>query len=148
MVQTDLIKDPHFLTGKLHWGVIPFHDPVVAPVMLVVLLGGLGLFGLITYKKWWGYLWREWITSVDHKKIGIMYCIVALVMLLRGFSDAILMRTHQAMATADSFGGGYLPPEHYDQIFTAHGVIMIFFVATPLMVGIMNRGDAAANWCS
>lgn len=138
MVQTDLIKDPHILTGKLHWGVIPYSDPIVAPVMAVSILGGIALFALITYKKWWGYLWNEWFTSVDHKKIGIMYIIVSLVMLVRGFSDAILMRTHQAMAVADSFGGGYLPPEHYDQIFTAHGVIMIFFVATPMMVGLMN----------
>jgi len=138
MVQTDLIKDPHVLTGKLHWGVIPFHDPVVAPVMFAAILGGLLLVAFVTYKKLWGYLWNEWFTSVDHKKIGIMYCIVALVMLVRGFSDAILMRTHQALSTSDTFGEGYLPPEHYDQIFTAHGVIMIFFVATPLMVGIMN----------
>jgi len=138
MVQTDLIKDPHILTGKLHWGVIPYHDPVVLPVMIAVVLGGLGLVGLITYKKWWGYLWDEWLTSIDHKKIGVMYVIVSLVMLVRGFSDAVLMRTHQALSVGEEFGGGYLPPEHYDQIFTAHGVIMIFFVATPLMVGIMN----------
>ncbi|MEC8523684.1 MAG: cbb3-type cytochrome c oxidase subunit I [Pseudomonadota bacterium] len=137
-VQTDLIKDPHILTGKLHWGVIPYTDPVVLPVMIASVLGGLALFALITYKGWWGYLWKEWITSVDHKKIGIMYVIVSLVMLFRGFSDAVLMRTNQALSVADEFGGGYLPPEHYDQIFTAHGVIMIFFVATPLMVGIMN----------
>ena len=84
MVQTDLIKDPHVLTGKLHWGVIPYSDPVVAPVMVAVILGGIALLAFITYKKWWGYLWTEWFTSVDHKKIGIMYCIAALVMLVRG----------------------------------------------------------------
>jgi cytochrome o ubiquinol oxidase subunit 1 len=97
-VQTDLIKDPHILTGKLHWGVIPYTDPVVLPVMIAAVLGGLALFALITYKGWWGYLWKEWITSVDHKKIGIMYVIVALVMLFRGFSDAVLMRTNQALS--------------------------------------------------
>lgn len=138
MVQSDLIKEPALLTGKLHWGVIPFHDPIVLPVMIMAVLGGLALVGLITYKKWWGYLWTEWFTSVDHKKIGIMYVIVSLVMLIRGFSDAVMMRSHQAMSVSDQFGGGYLPPEHFDQIFTAHGVIMIFFVATPIMIGIMN----------
>ena len=81
-------------------------------------------------------LWRDWFTSVDHKKIGVMYIVLALIMLLRGFADALMMRSQQAI----SFGSnhGYLPPEHYDQIFTAHGVIMIFFVAMPLVVGLMN----------
>lgn len=138
MVHSDKITDPHILTGKLHWGVIPYSDPIVAPVMFSSVLIGIILFGIITYKGWWGYLWREWLTSVDHKKIGVMYVIVGLVMFVRGFSDAIMMRTHQTLAVGDTFGGGYLPPEHYDQIFTAHGVIMIFFVATPILVGIMN----------
>ncbi|MDF6772162.1 cbb3-type cytochrome c oxidase subunit I, partial [Escherichia coli] len=78
----------------------------------------------------------EWITSVDHKKIGVMYCILAIVMLLRGFADAIMMRSQLAVASGG--GAGYLPPEHYDQIFTAHGVIMIFFMAMPLMTGLIN----------
>ncbi len=134
----DYTAQPDAIFGKLSWEVIPFHDPVVMPVMLTVLVGGIALVSLITIKGWWGYLWKEWFTSVDHKKIGIMYIAVALLMLVRGFADAIMMRTHQAMAVADSFGEGYLPPEHYDQIFTAHGVIMIFFVATPFLVGIMN----------
>ena len=81
------------------------------------------------------YLWKEWITSVDHKRIGIMYCLLALVMLLRGFSDALMMRSQQALAFN---APGYLPPEHYDQIFSAHGTIMIFFVAMPFVVGLMN----------
>ncbi|MFX5660596.1 cytochrome o ubiquinol oxidase subunit I, partial [Acinetobacter baumannii] len=83
-----------------------------------ILLGGAGVFGLITYLKKWSYLWNEWITSVDHKKIGVMYCILAIVMLLRGFADAIMMRSQLAVASGG--GAGYLPPEHYDQIFTAH----------------------------
>ncbi|MFX8156604.1 cbb3-type cytochrome c oxidase subunit I, partial [Acinetobacter baumannii] len=95
-----------------------------------------GVFGLITYLKKWSYLWNEWITSVDHKKIGVMYCILAIVMLLRGFADAIMMRSQLAVASGG--GAGYLPPEHYDQIFTAHGVIMIFFMAMPLMTGLIN----------
>jgi cytochrome o ubiquinol oxidase subunit I len=90
----------------------------------------------VTKYKLWGYLWREWFTSIDHKKIGVMYVVLGLVMLLRGFADAIMMRLQQAMAFGDNLG--YLPPEHYDQIFTAHGVIMIFFVAMPLVTGFMN----------
>ncbi|NQZ12731.1 MAG: cbb3-type cytochrome c oxidase subunit I, partial [Algicola sp.] len=124
--------------GKLTWDVIPFTDPVILPVMLACLLGGIGLFAFITKMGKWGYLWREWLTSVDHKRIGIMYMIVAVVMLVRGFSDALMMRAQQALATADEVGAGYLPPEHYDQIFTAHGTIMIFFVAMPLVIGLMN----------
>ncbi|MCW8996079.1 MAG: cbb3-type cytochrome c oxidase subunit I, partial [Psychromonas sp.] len=131
----DVYVEPDLLFGKLNWDVIPFHDPVVFPVMLAVIVIGVTLLGLITYLGKWQYLWREWLTSVDHKRIGIMYIIVALVMMVRGFSDAILMRSQQAASTLDA---SYLPPEHYDQIFTAHGVIMIFFVAMPLVVGLMN----------
>ncbi len=122
--------------GKLSLEAIPYHEPIIMVVVVVMALGGAALVGGITYFKKWGYLWREWITSIDHKKLGIMYFLVALVMLVRGFSDAIMMRTQQAMA----YGGaeGYLPPEHYDQIFTAHGVIMIFFVAMPMVIGLMN----------
>ncbi|MBS6084636.1 MAG: cbb3-type cytochrome c oxidase subunit I, partial [Pseudomonas fluorescens] len=122
--------------GKLSWDAIPTTEPIVMYTLAIVGLIGVALVGSITWKRKWGYLWREWFTSVDHKKIGCMYIIVALVMLLRGFSDAIMMRTQQAMAA--SGGPGYLPPEHYDQIFTAHGVIMIFFMAMPFVVGLMN----------
>ena len=82
------------------------------------------------------YLWREWITSVDHKRIGVMYIVLALIMLLRGFSDAIMMRAQQAVAAGGA--QGYLPPEHFDQIFSAHGTIMIFFMAMPFVIGLMN----------
>ncbi|ARP79272.1 cytochrome o ubiquinol oxidase subunit I [Bordetella genomosp. 6] len=122
--------------GKLSLEAIPFHDPIIMGTMVVVILGGATLLGAITYFGKWKYLWTEWFTSVDHKKIGIMYIIVALVMLLRGFADAIMMRTQQAVASADS--AGFLPPHHYDQIFTAHGVIMIFFMAMPFITGLMN----------
>ena len=81
------------------------------------------------------YLWREWITSVDHKRIGVMYVLLAMVMLLRGFSDAIMMRSQQALAF---HAAGYLPPDHYDQIFSAHGTLMILFVAMPFMIGLIN----------
>ena len=115
--------------GKLSLDAIPFHEPIVMVTVAMILLGGLALVAAITYFKKWNYLWSEWLTSVDHKKIGVMYIIVAMVMLLRGFADAVMMRTQLAMATEDS--PGYLPPEHYDQIFTAHGVIMIIFMAMP-----------------
>ncbi|SHM58778.1 cytochrome o ubiquinol oxidase subunit I [Phytopseudomonas punonensis] len=122
--------------GKLTLDAIPLHEPILVITMIAVALGGLGLVAALTYFKKWGYLWTEWLTSVDHKKIGVMYILVALVMLLRGFADAIMMRTQLAIATGGS--EGYLPPHHYDQIFTAHGTIMIFFVAMPLVVGLMN----------
>jgi len=122
--------------GKLNLEAIPYHDPIIMSALVGSLLLGVAIVAAITYYKKWGYLWTEWITSVDHKKIGVMYIILALVMLVRGFADALMMRAQQAIAANDS--AGYLPPEHYDQIFTAHGVIMIFFVATPLIVGLMN----------
>ncbi|HEV7247036.1 MAG TPA: cytochrome o ubiquinol oxidase subunit I [Shinella sp.] len=125
-----------FIFGRLTWEAIPYHEPILVVTFAVVALGGIALLGLITKFKLWGYLWHEWFTSVDHKKIGIMYIILAIVMLLRGFADAIMMRIQQAIA----FNGneGYLNPHHYDQIFTAHGVIMIFFVAMPFVTGFMN----------
>ncbi|WP_321961960.1 cytochrome o ubiquinol oxidase subunit I [Paraburkholderia sp. J7] len=122
--------------GKLTLDAVPWHEPIIMGTGAVVVLGGLALLAAITIAGKWGYLWREWITSVDHKRIGVMYIILAVVMLLRGFADAIMMRAQQALAYGDS--AGYLPPHHYDQIFTAHGVIMIFFVATPLILGLMN----------
>jgi len=122
--------------GRLTWESLPFHEPILVGTFAVVALGGVGLLAALTHFKLWGYLWREWFTTVDHKKIGIMYMILGIVMLLRGFADAVMMRLQQAMA----FGGseGYLNAHHYDQIFTAHGVIMIFFVAMPLVTGLMN----------
>ena len=112
------------------------HEPIVLWTFVATLLGGLAVMAAITKFRLWGPLWRDWICSIDHKKIGIMYMILGLVMLLRGFADAVMMRLQQAMAFGDHLG--YLPPHHYDQIFTAHGVIMIFFVAMPLVTGLMN----------
>jgi len=129
----DLTK---LIFGRLTWDAIPLHEPILLATFIGVALGGVAILGAITRFGLWGTLWRDWITSIDHKKIGIMYIILGLVMLLRGFSDAIMMRAQQAFA----FGAepGFLPPHHYDQIFTAHGVIMIFFVAMPLVTGLMN----------
>ncbi len=122
--------------GKLSWEVIPYYEPVLVATFIGVAVGGAALFAWVTYKRLWGYLWREWFTSIDHKKIGIMYIVLGLVMLVRGFADALLMRVQQAWTS--SGGSGYLDAHHYDQIFTAHGMIMIFFVAMPLVTGIMN----------
>jgi len=129
----DLTK---LIFGRLSLDAIPYHEPILIGTFIMVALGGIAVLGAITYFRWWGTLWRDWITSIDHKKIGIMYMILSLVMLLRGFADAVMMRTQQAISFGDHTG--FLPPHHYDQIFTAHGVIMIFFVAMPLVTGLMN----------
>ena len=123
------------MLGKLNWDALPLGQPIplaAGGFVVLVLVGGVVF---ITLKGWAPYLWREWITSVDHKRIGVMYVTLAAVMLLRGFTDAIMMRSQQALAFQSQ---GYLPPEHYNQIFSAHGTIMIFFVAMPFVIGLMN----------
>ena len=123
------------MLGKLSWAALPLNEPIplAASAMMIAVI--LGVVALVFVKGWAPYLWREWITSVDHKRIGVMYCLLALVMLLRGFTDAIMMRSQQALAFHSA---GYLPPSHYDQVFSAHGTIMIFFVAMPFVIGLMN----------
>ncbi|CAO3362628.1 cytochrome o ubiquinol oxidase subunit I [Azospirillum melinis] len=125
-----------FLFGRLSLESFPYHEPIVVATFFAVMLGGIALVAALSYFKLWGYLWKEWFTTVDHKRIGIMYMILGLIMLLRGFADAIMMRAQQAIA----FNGseGYLNSHHFDQVFTAHGVIMIFFVAMPFVTGLMN----------
>src|SRR5476651_1144843 len=121
--------------GKLTLSAIPFDQPIImgaAAFMGILVLAGLVM---LTWLGRWKWLWSEWLTSVDHKRIGIMYVIVAVLMLVRGFVDAVMMRIQLALAYHSP---GYLPPHHYDQIFTAHGVIMIFFMAMTFMVGLMN----------
>ena len=122
--------------GRLSLEAIPYHEPILIGTFAMVVLGGLAVLALMTKFRLWGPLWRDWITSIDHKKIGIMYMVLGLIMFLRGFADAIMMRAQQAMAFGDS--AGFLPPHHYDQVFTAHGTIMIFFVAMPFVTGLMN----------
>jgi cytochrome o ubiquinol oxidase subunit 1 len=121
--------------GKLSWAAIPLDQPIPMAASAVVGFALVVIFLWVALKGWLPYLWREWITSVDHKRIGIMYIVLAMVMLLRGFTDAIMMRSQQALAYRSP---GYLPPEHYDQIFSAHGTLMIFFVAMPFVIGLMN----------
>src|SRR5262249_25807401 len=120
---------------KLSWSAIPFDQPIPLGASALMIVVILGVLAWITVRGYWPYLWHEWITSVDHKRIGVMYCTLASVMLIRGFIDAIMMRSQQALAF---HGEGYLPPEHYDQIFSAHGTIMIFFMAMPFIIGLMN----------
>ncbi len=113
-----------------------FSDPFVAGAKVTMVLGGIGVAALLFYFKRWKWLWTEWLTTLDPKKIGVMYIIVALIMLLRGVADALMMRVQQAVSTGAS--SGFLDADHFQQIFTAHGTIMIFFVAMGLIFGIMN----------
>jgi cytochrome o ubiquinol oxidase subunit I len=122
--------------GKLSLDQIPYTSPIIMVAVVFEVLAALAVLGGITKYRKWRYLWSEWLTSVDHKKIGVMYMVVALVMLLRGFIDAMMMRTQQAVAANGNVG--FLPAHHYDQFFTEHGVIMIFFVAMPMIIGLMN----------
>src|SRR5258707_15819001 len=124
------------ILGKLDWSAIPLDQPIIMGATGFMVLLVVGVLGWVTLKGYLSYLWREWLTSVDHKRIGVMYIVLAMLMLLRGFSDAIMMRAQQAVAAGGA--QGYLPPEHFDQIFSAHGTIMIFFVAMPLVIGLMN----------
>ncbi|WP_181172263.1 cytochrome o ubiquinol oxidase subunit I [Mesorhizobium sp. B2-2-3] len=123
------------MLGKLDWSAVPFDQPIPLGAALIVFLAAAAVLIWVTIKGYWPYLWHEWITSVDHKRIGVMYIVLAALMLLRGFVDAVMMRTQQVLAI---HGPGYLPPEHYDQVFSAHGTIMIFFAAMPFVIGLMN----------
>jgi cytochrome o ubiquinol oxidase subunit 1 len=123
------------MLGKLSWDAIPWDQPIPLGAGAGVLLIMLGVLAWVIVKGHLPYLWHDWITSVDHKRIGVMYVLLGLVMLLRGFIDAIMMRSQQALAF---HAAGYLPPEHYDQVFSAHGTIMIFFAAMPIVIGLMN----------
>ncbi len=119
------------MLGRLTWSALQ-HNYIVTIAQITMTLGLLGLVGFITYKKRWKWLWRDWLTSLDPKKIGVMYVVVAIVMLLRGATDAAMMRAQQAT------NGHFLSSDHFQQIFSAHGTIMIFFVAMGLMFGLIN----------
>ena len=93
------------------------------------------LLALLSAKGWWRPLWRDWLTSLDHKKIGIMYIVLALVMFARALAEAVVMRAQQAAAVGDP---GFLSGEHFGQLFSTHGSIMIFFMAMPFLTGLIN----------
>ncbi|HTZ02660.1 MAG TPA: cbb3-type cytochrome c oxidase subunit I [Xanthobacteraceae bacterium] len=137
----------HFIFGRLGFDSLPFWDAVKDPTFgnivnsaiatfaaSLVLFGGALTAGLITYYGKWRVLWSEWLTSVDHKRIGIMYIVLAFVMLARALIEAALMRGQQAFG----LGGGFLSPEHFGQLFSTHGSIMIFFMAMPFLTGMIN----------
>ncbi len=124
------------MLGKLTLAAIPYQNPIIMGAVVFMVICAVGVLALITYFRFWSTLWNDWLTSVDHKRIGVMYIVLATIMLIRGFADALMMRLQQALASAG--GPGYLPPQHFDQVFTAHGVIMIFFMAMPFIVGLMN----------
>ncbi|ODS02527.1 cytochrome ubiquinol oxidase subunit I [Methyloceanibacter marginalis] len=121
--------------GRLTIDSLPFYSAIAASGAGVTVLGALSVMAVITYFGAWRLVLFDWVSSIDHKKIGIMYVMVALVMLMRGFIDAAMMRSQQAIAYNNE---GYLPPDHFDQIFSSHGTIMIFFMAMPFLSGLIN----------
>ncbi len=129
------MNNSSLIFGKLTLDAIP-HDPVALGGVLFMCFMGALVVATLTYFKLWKWLWVEYLTSLDAKKIGVMYIAVAIVMLLRGMTDAAMMRLQQALSLGADHG--YLAPEHFQQIFTAHGTIMIFFVAMPIMFGLIN----------
>jgi cytochrome o ubiquinol oxidase subunit 1 len=124
------------ILGRLTLDAIPLHDPIIMTATGFMIIVLVGVLLAITVTKKWKVVLFDWVASLDHKKIGIMYLLLSFVMLLRGFSDAVLMRAQQVVSVGSAVG--FLPPEHFAEIFTAHGVIMIFFVAMPFMFGLMN----------
>src|ERR1700677_1005283 len=124
-----------FIFGRLSWSVFP-QNAINWGGALFMVAGVIAVLGVITYYKKWKWLWDEWLTSLDPKKIGVMYIAVAFVMLVRGGADALLLRAQQATSVGNSFG--ILSATHFQEIFSAHGSIMIFFVAMGLMFGIIN----------
>ncbi len=124
-----------WLIGRLSLDYLPA-DIVTMGAAISMPLGLIAALAALIYFKKLGWLWREWLTSLDAKKIGVMYIVVALIMLIRGGADAIMLRSHTALAGPD--GDGLFTADTFQQVFTAHGTIMIFFVAMGLMFGLIN----------
>jgi cytochrome o ubiquinol oxidase subunit 1 len=123
------------MLGRLSVHALP-HDPVVMGGALSMAGAAVAVIALLTYTKRWRWLWENWLTSLDPKRIGVMYILVATIMLLRGLMDAAMMRTQQVLSVGESHG--FLSADHFQQVFTAHGTIMIFFAAMGLMFGLIN----------
>jgi cytochrome o ubiquinol oxidase subunit 1 len=130
--------------GRFDWHALPFvrawenptvNELIAAGAGAMVVAGGLFVAVLLTVTGRWGWLWREWLTSLDHKKIGILYVVIAFVMLARALIEANLMRLQQASAINDP---GFVAPEHFAELFSTHGSIMIFFMAMPFLTGVIN----------
>ncbi len=137
----------HIFLGRLDLHALPFwemiehptHENIVNGTITTVaasleVLAAVVVVGLVTWKGKWRYLWSEWLTSVDHKRIGIMYIVLSFVMMSRALIEAALMRTQQAFG----LGGGFLSADHFGELFSTHGTIMVFFMAMPFLTGLIN----------
>lgn len=129
------ITSRDFLLGRLDVTALPFYSVIAMMAASLVVIGGLVTLYLLSRHRLWGRLWREWLTSVDHKRIGIMYIVLSLVMLARALAEAVLMRVQQVVGFNSA---GIVPPDHFAQLFTTHGTIMIFFMGMPFMIGLYN----------
>ncbi len=125
----------HVLFGNLSYDALPFYSGIATFAAGLVVLGALTVAALLTYFRKWGYFWSEWVTSLDHKRIGIMYVALSFVMMSRALVEATMMRAQQALAYN---APGYLPPDHFSQLFTTHGTVMIFFMGMPFLTGLIN----------
>ncbi|WP_062018420.1 cbb3-type cytochrome c oxidase subunit I [Aureimonas sp. AU4] len=123
------------LLGRLSFDALPFYSAIATAAASLVVVGAVAVVALLTWTGRWGWLWREWLTTLDHKRIGIMYVVLSLVMMSRGIVEGSMMRLQQALALN---APGYLPPEHFAQLFSTHGSIMIFFMAMPFLTGLIN----------
>lgn len=132
------------LLGRLDWQALPFvrawNNPTVSEIIgagaaTLVILAAITTVTLVTWRGLWRYLWKEWFTSLDHKKIGVMYVVLAFVMLARALIEGVLMRLQQASAIN---GPGFIAPDHFAQLFSTHGSIMVFFMAMPFLTGAIN----------
>lgn len=112
------------------------HEPSQNAAVISMVFGAVVVIGLISYLKRWKWLWKEWLTSLDPKKIGVMYMILAITMFLKGFADALMMRVQQSVAV--KAGAGFISAEHFQEVFSAHGTTMIFFVGMGVVFGLMN----------
>ena len=133
-----------FLFGRLTLAAIPYNNAIIQFAFVFAAIAALLVVAPVLYYRKIPYFYREWLTTVDHKKIGVMYIVVGLVMMFRGFFDGLMIRTQQVMADGPHSGGhleaahGYLPPSHFDQIYSSHGTLMIIFAATPILTGLGN----------
>lgn len=125
----------HLVFGNLSYGALPFYSAIATAAASLVVIGAIVVTTLLTVFGKWRALWFDWLTSLDHKRIGIMYVVLALVMMSRAIIEACMMRAQQAVAFNSP---GYLPPDHFSQLFTTHGTIMIFFMAMPFLTGLFN----------
>ncbi|GAB3028877.1 cbb3-type cytochrome c oxidase subunit I [Bowmanella dokdonensis] len=124
------------MTGRLSWEALPTYGAIVTFAAVLVLSLIVMTVAYLTWTGKWGYLWREWLTSLSHKRIGIMYIIIAFVMMLRALLEAMLMRAQQAVALNNP---GFVDAEHFHQLFSTHGTVMIFFVLMPFITGLINK---------